>query len=83
MRCEKKEWTKTRRDTQTPTAGAAYNNIRREEKLRDAETTGVISRLIPVMKQTAELAGFEGVGRVTLKDKETGKKVFGGKQEEA
>ena len=33
-----------------PTAGAAYNNIRREEKLRDAEAMGVISRLIPVMK---------------------------------
>ena len=29
--------------------------------------------LIPVMKQTAELAGFEVVGRITLRDKETGK----------
>lgn len=56
-----------------PTAGAAYNNIRREEKLRDAETMGVISRLIPVIKQTAELAGFEVVGRITLRDKSTGK----------
>lgn len=33
-----------------PTAGAAYNNIRREEKLRDAEAMEVISHLIPVMK---------------------------------
>ncbi|WP_418933615.1 hypothetical protein [Hominenteromicrobium sp.] len=56
-----------------PTAGAAYNNIRREEKRRDAEAMEVISRLIPVMKQTAELAGFEVVGRITLRDKNTGK----------
>lgn len=33
----------------------------------------VIGRLIPVMKQTAELAGFEVVGRITLRDKSTGK----------
>ena len=56
-----------------PTAGAAYNNIRREEKLRDAGAMEVIGRLIPVMKQTAELAGFEVVGRITLRDKSTGK----------
>lgn len=29
--------------------------------------------LIPIMKQTAELAGFEVVGRIVLKDKHTGK----------
>lgn len=33
----------------------------------------VISNLIPILKQTAELAGFEIIGRVTLKDKATGK----------
>ena len=33
----------------------------------------MISDLIPVMKQTAELAGFEVVGRITLRDKGTGK----------
>lgn len=33
----------------------------------------VISSLIPILKQTAELAGFEVVGRITLRDKATGK----------
>lgn len=56
-----------------PTPGAAWGNIRREEHRRDAEAMDTISRLIPVMKQTAELAGFEVVGRITLKDKATGK----------
>lgn len=57
-----------------PTPGAAYENMRREERRQqEAERLAVISRLIPVMKQTAELAGFEIVGRITLKDKETGK----------
>lgn len=57
-----------------PTPGEAMSNIRREQRQQEvAERLSVISRLIPVMKQTAELAGFEVVGRITLKDKETGK----------
>ncbi len=56
-----------------PTAGAAWNNMRREERQQEAERLSVIGNLIPVMKQTAELAGFEVVGRITLKDKATGK----------
>ena len=57
-----------------PTPGEAMSNIRREQRQQEAaERLAVISRLIPVMKQTAELAGFEVVGRITLKDKETGK----------
>lgn len=56
-----------------PTAGAAWSNMRREERQQEAERMEVISNLIPVMKQTAELAGFEVVGRITLKDKTTGK----------
>lgn len=56
-----------------PTPGAALSNILREERQRDAESLATISRLIPVMKQTAELAGFEVVGRITLRDKGTGK----------
>lgn len=56
-----------------PTAGTAWNNIRREERQQEAERLSMISSLIPVMKQTAELAGFEVVGRITLKDKTTGK----------
>lgn len=57
-----------------PTPGEAMSNIRREQRQQEAaERLALISRLIPVMKQTAELAGFEVVGRITLKDKETGK----------
>lgn len=56
-----------------PTAGSAWRNIRKEENRRDAERVAVIGNLIPIMKQTAELAGFEVVGRIVLKDKRTGK----------
>lgn len=57
-----------------PTPGAAYANMRREERQQqEAERLAVIGRLVPVMKQTAELAGFEVVGRITLRDKETGR----------
>lgn len=57
-----------------PTPGEAMSNIRKEQRQQEAaERLAVISRLIPVMKQTAELAGFEVVGRITLKDKKTGK----------
>lgn len=56
-----------------PTAGSAWRNIRKEENRRETERMAVISNLIPIMKQTAELAGFEVVGRIVLKDKRTGK----------
>ena len=56
-----------------PTAGTAWNNMRREERRQENERLSMISSLIPVMKQTAKLAGFEVVGRITLKDKATGK----------
>ena len=56
-----------------PTAGAAYSAIRQEERKREADRLAAISALIPIMKGAAELAGFEVVGRSTLKDKTTGK----------
>lgn len=57
-----------------PTPGEAMSNIRREQRQQEtAERLAVISKLIPILKQTAELAGFEVVGRITLRDKETGK----------
>lgn len=57
-----------------PTPGEAMSNIRREQRQQEtAERLAVISKLIPVLKQTAELAGFEVVVRITLRDKETGK----------
>ena len=56
-----------------PTAGAAYSAIQREDRQREADRIAAISALIPVMKGAAELAGFEVVGRIILKDKATGK----------
>lgn len=56
-----------------PTASQAWNNIRRAEKQQETERLIVISSLIPIMKQTADLAGFEVVGRIILRDKKTGK----------
>ncbi len=56
-----------------PTAGAAFSAIRREERQQEADRLAAISALIPVIKGAAELAGFEVVGRITLKDKTTGK----------
>ena len=57
-----------------PTPGEAMSRIRKEQRQQEiSERLAVISRLIPILKQTAELAGFEVVGRITLRDKETGK----------
>jgi hypothetical protein len=56
-----------------PTAGEAWKNIRRADRHREAERLAMISNLIPIIKQTAELAGFEVIGRIALKDKATGK----------
>lgn len=57
-----------------PTVGEAMSNMALEARHKEAERIAAISRLIPVMEQTAELVGFEVVGRITLMDKETGKK---------
>ncbi|MDE7245545.1 MAG: hypothetical protein K2O18_16450 [Oscillospiraceae bacterium] len=56
-----------------PTAGAAFSAIRQEKRQQVADRLSAISALIPVMKGAAELAGFEVVGRIVLKDKTTGK----------
>lgn len=56
-----------------PTPGTAWSNMRKAERQQEAERMAVISNLIPVIKQTAELVGFEVVGRIILKDKTTGK----------
>lgn len=64
---------KNREGYHDPTAWTAWNNMRREERRQETERLSMISSLIPVMKQMAELTGFEVVGRITLKDKATGK----------
>ena len=44
-----------------PTPGTAWENIT------------VVSALVPILRQTAELAGFEIIGRIPLRDKTSGK----------
>lgn len=52
-----------------PTAGEAVGMVAKEEKKRNEAVTS----LITMLKQIISLAGFELVGRIILKDKETGK----------
>lgn len=56
-----------------PTAGQAMANIRREEQQREAEDIQTIGALMSIIRQTAALAGMEIVGRITFRDKDTGK----------
>ena len=56
-----------------PTAGRAYSSIRREERRREAARLEMVHRVVQVLKQTAGLAGFEIVGRITLRYKGTGR----------
>lgn len=52
-----------------PTAGEAIGTVTREEKRHNEEVTNLVN----VIKQIISLAGFEMAGRITLKDKKTGK----------
>lgn len=56
-----------------PTAEEACRNISREERLRTAERLAALNGMIAILKETAKLVGFEVVGRITLKDKKTGR----------
>ncbi|MCI8351896.1 MAG: hypothetical protein HFJ86_12165 [Oscillospiraceae bacterium] len=53
-----------------PTAGTALRNIDREQ---EADRLALISALMPLLKKQADIVGFEIIGRITLKDKETGR----------
>ena len=55
-----------------PTPYEAHKNIRREEQLETARMR-TIAALVNVLKQTADLAGYEIVGRVVLMDKDSGR----------
>lgn len=50
----------------------AHKNIRKEEQL-EAARMRTISALVGALKQVADLAGFEIVGRVVLMDKDSGR----------
>lgn len=56
-----------------PTQAAAMKNIRKDERQKDAATLLQISILVPLLRQVADLAGFEILGRIPLRDKNTGK----------
>ena len=56
-----------------PTPAAAMKNIRKEERQKDAATMLQISILVPLLRQVADIAGFEIMGRIPLRDKATGK----------
>ena len=51
------------------TAGQALKRVSAEERRRDGE----VGILINMLKQIISLAGFELVGRIELKDRQTGK----------
>ena len=55
-----------------PTPYEAHKNIRKEEQA-EAARMKAIGTLVSVIKQMADLAGFEIVGRVVLMDKDSGR----------
>lgn len=69
-----RSWHRNSEGYADPTAGEAYDNITADERQRDAENLAKISALIPILRKTAELVGFEIYGRITLVDIKTGKK---------
>lgn len=58
-----------------PTAGVAIGEIAKEEKREKhkKEHNEAVTSLVTMLKQIISLAGFELVGRITLRDKETRK----------
>lgn len=54
-----------------PTAGAALNGV--ELKSKKMEYNPEVTNLVTVLKQIIDLAGYEMVGRITLKNKSNGK----------
>lgn len=58
-----------------PTAGVAMGEVAKEERREKhkKEHNEAVTSLITMLKQIISLAGFELVGRITLRDKETGK----------
>lgn len=60
-----------------PTAGAAMAAVKHEEKEKQyAELVDHNHKLIYAIRNVVDLAGFEIVGRVTLKHKKSGKVFY-------
>lgn len=56
-----------------PTPAAAMRSIQKDERQKEAARLLQISLLVPLLRQVAEWAGFEIIGRIPLRDKATGK----------
>lgn len=56
-----------------PTPTAALRNISKDERQKEAARLDKIGNLVPVLRQMADIAGFEIIGRIPLRDKATGK----------
>lgn len=56
-----------------PTPTAAMRNIIKDERQKEAVRLDKIGNLVPLLRQMADIAGFEIMGRIPLRDKATGK----------
>lgn len=58
---------------QTRPPAAAMRNINKDERQKEAVRIDKIGNLVPLLRQMADIAGFEIIGRIPLRDKATGK----------
>lgn len=56
-----------------PTPAAAMRNINKDEYQKEAARLDRIGDIVPLLRQMANIAGFEIIGRIPLRDKATGK----------
>lgn len=56
-----------------PTPTAAIRNINKDERQKEAVRLDRIGDIVPLLRQMADIAGFEIIGRIPLRDKATGK----------
>lgn len=56
-----------------PTVGGAMANISRKEWEKEQNVKNDITSLMYIFKQAARLVGLEIVGRITFRDRHTGK----------
>ena len=56
-----------------PTPTAALRNISKDERQKEAVRLDRIGDIVPLLRQMADIAGFEIIGRIPLRDKATGK----------
>ena len=56
-----------------PTPAAAMRNVNKDEYQKEAARLDRIGDIVPLLRQMANIAGFEIIGRIPLRDKATGK----------